>query len=303
SRTLTLSGASSIATHGRLTLASTVVSGALAVGGTLQVNPAGSTIATLAPLTGSLVRVQSNGSGNATLTVTNGFTNHGPIELNGAPGFTSTLTVSNGTLVNASDGIVQSVPGTGGARTLAAELDNQGTVTVNSALTLTKSGAHHTNSSSINLAADLNVTHSGATPSFANSGTITCTTGDLTVSGGTGSFTNTGTLALAGRTLTVTDGAFNYNSGSITGSPGSMVFNTTCVATFTAGLPAVPATFTGATLAGPALTSAANLTLNAGTVSATSLTMASGHTLQVNPSGSSVTTLAPLAGSLVRVQS
>jgi hypothetical protein len=79
---------------------------------------------------GSAVRVQSNGSiGPATLTVANGFTNNGVIELGQTVGgSTSTLVVSSGTLTNASGGSIIA-SGTGG-RTINAFTDNAGTISL-----------------------------------------------------------------------------------------------------------------------------------------------------------------------------
>jgi len=77
------------------------------------------------------VQGQSNG-GTAALTVATGFTNNGLLELTSIDGgFTSQLTVTTGPLTNAAAGTISSLAGPfGGARTLAAQLDNQGTLTV-----------------------------------------------------------------------------------------------------------------------------------------------------------------------------
>ncbi len=67
-----------------------------------------------------------------------GFTNAGLVELTAinASGTTAALTVTSGTLVNAGTGTIASLPGAGGARTLTATVNNQGTFTVDQALTL-----------------------------------------------------------------------------------------------------------------------------------------------------------------------
>jgi hypothetical protein len=68
------------------------------------------------------------------LTVTNGVTNHGQLQLFNVMGG-SMLTVSGGTLVNAADGTVASFAGfnaaSGSAPVLNANIDNQGTINVN----------------------------------------------------------------------------------------------------------------------------------------------------------------------------
>ena len=82
---------------------------------------------------GSTLRVQSNGNCcGATLTVAAGFTNTGAIELtniNGG-GQPATLAVTAGTLTNAAGGTITSLATGGATRTLAAELNNQGTLSV-----------------------------------------------------------------------------------------------------------------------------------------------------------------------------
>src|SRR6202022_1294497 len=103
----------------------------------------------------------------------------------------ASLNVTNGTLTNAATRTISVLPGTvaGGTRTLGAQLDNQGTVTLMQALTLGRSMAAHTNSSTINV-----------------------TGGDLTLSltGAGATFTNTGMINIgASRTLFVSGGRFN----------------------------------------------------------------------------------------------
>src|SRR5207244_2883494 len=107
------------------------------------------------------------------------------------------LQLTTGVLTNAAGATISSIPGAAspGARTIQAPLDNQGTVTIAQTLTL-----------------------NGASATYSNSGTISLTTGDLTISAGSPStFTNTGTMTLgSGRTFTMSSGVFN-RGGSITG--------------------------------------------------------------------------------------
>jgi hypothetical protein len=139
---------------------------------------------------GSTLRVQGISGFNSTLTVSNGFTNNGLIELTDIAGGTaSSLVVTAGSLVNASGGTINALQGSGsGARTLQAQLDNQGIISMvgSQALNITRSGATHTNSGTITLTSgNLTVTQSGATPSFTNTGTITVPGGRImTISGG-----------------------------------------------------------------------------------------------------------------------
>ncbi len=149
---------------------------------------------------GSTLRVEANSTvGGSSQTFATGFTNNGTLVLvcTGST-FTSTLAVTSGALVNAAGRLIDVQAGTGGGRTLTAALDNQGTATVGTTLSLNKSAATHT-----------------------NSGTINVTGGDLTIgNSGAGSFTNTGTITIgAGRTLTATGAPLtNAASGTVQGS-------------------------------------------------------------------------------------
>ncbi len=156
---------------------------------------------------GSTLRLEADAfCCTATVTVATGFTNLGTIELTAvnAGGTTAQLTVTSGTLVNAPTGQINILAGAGGARTLSAALDNQGTLTVAHALTLSKASAAH-----------------------QNSGTIAVTGGDLTLtqSGTSPSFTTSGTIAIAsGFTISVNSGTFNYAGGTI-GGLGTLAFS------------------------------------------------------------------------------
>jgi predicted RNA-binding protein len=146
--------------------------------------------------------------GTGALTVLNGFTNTSLIELNSvASGSTSTLNVTNGTLLNASTGIILTAPGAGGARTLGVQLDNQGIVQVNAATTLAKADADHVNSGTIDVAgANLTITQTGTTPTFANGGAI---------------------LLAATRQLAAIGGTFDLSGGTVDGYAGTLATQTT----------------------------------------------------------------------------
>src|SRR5262249_58185605 len=112
--------------------------GTLLAQGTSAINGSFATAA------GSVLRVQGAlEGGHAALTVLNGFTNNGALELTtayAAGAYAAALTVTNGALVNAEGASLSALPGAlgGGSRTLAAQLDNRGTLTVAQALTLSK---------------------------------------------------------------------------------------------------------------------------------------------------------------------
>ncbi len=153
-RTLTLAGNVQVGTRGALsvTTSSVVGTGTVVNAGTITLS--GSSIAlgldnqgllissatssitgALMTSVGSVLRIGAvDGSGTATLTVANGFTNNGAIELTVtfAAAYGAQLTVTSGTLVNAVGGTITTLDGTvgGGTRTIAAQLDNQGTLTV-----------------------------------------------------------------------------------------------------------------------------------------------------------------------------
>ncbi len=151
--------------------------------------------------------------GTAALTVANGFTNGGLISLTSQDGgYASSLTVTNGVLVN--EGTLTTVPGSGGARTLAFALDNRNLVTVGVVTTLGRAGAAHVNSGVIDLtAANLTLTQSGTTPSFTNDG---------------------GVVQLgSGRTWTVNGGLLDLVNGLVSGGNGWLVTGASTTIDFT----------------------------------------------------------------------
>jgi len=216
--------------------------GVLALEGTATV-----TTPTLNTATGSTILVRGinvTGAGTANATITNGFTNTATIDLSAAStSYTATLTVPGGPLVNGPTGLLRSVTGTGGTRILALELDNQGTVTVQQPMQLTRTDAAHVNSGLIELTnADLLVTQVGATPSFTNLGSIT--------------------LA-AGRTLTFNAGTIDLLDGVVSGRDGFFT---------TLGAP---------TLLFEAADLRPRVTLSAGTVLPNPFTVPAGDTLRL----------------------
>ncbi|MGE3817844.1 MAG: putative Ig domain-containing protein, partial [Isosphaeraceae bacterium] len=207
------------AAGGALMLANVAINAALANAGTVTVGASGGTLSGgLSNAAGAVLRVQPGSfpgwGGDATLTVAQGFTNAGAIDLTTSAGNsgTSRLAVTAGALVNA--GAITASAGGGGGRVLAAELDNRGSLTVSQPLTLAKASARHANSGAIDVAGgNLTVTQSGTAPGFANAGTITVGAGrTLAVSGGTlGNFSN-GTLT--GGTYNVS-GTFQFPNAAV----------------------------------------------------------------------------------------
>ena len=150
--------------------------------------------------TNATLQVSRGGGG---LTVTNGFTNSGTIEMmTTVANVGIVLTVGSGGLVNAPGGQINVLPGAGGPRELQARLDNQGTLTINQTLTMTPNGANHLNSGTINLiGGDLWVTQFGGSPPFFT-------------------FTSTGTIDIrSGRTFAIAPGRLdNLAPGIIQGN-------------------------------------------------------------------------------------
>ncbi len=152
---------------------------------------------------GSLIRIDpTNANLNSTLTVSNGFTNQGTIELTntGSAHRDAKFAVSNGTLVNAADGTIFASRGnfSAGTRTLDAVLDNEGLLDVQHTFSMSRADADHVNSG------DIEVTNNG---SFT-----------LTQSGVDPTFTHTGNVQIdANRILTILGGAFFHDPGTTSG--------------------------------------------------------------------------------------
>ncbi|MCX7417981.1 MAG: cadherin domain-containing protein, partial [Planctomycetia bacterium] len=260
SKTLTISGAAQVFTQAGGTLAvdgafvmfnatfnfndSTEVAGPSVVTGvpvliasTLNIG-AGSTGAgtfstrAASTLTGNVAAAQTilvqgdNSFGAATLTAADGFTNAGTISLESVSGSgsASNLTVNSGTLT--SSGTINFNVGGGGSRTLTTELANSGVVNVNTAATLGRPSADHSNSGTINVTGgDLTVSQSGASPTFANanSGIINIAdTRTLNISGGELSNFSGGTLT--GGTFNIT-GKLQFPGAAITTNAATIVLN------------------------------------------------------------------------------
>ncbi|MDB4889090.1 MAG: hypothetical protein JWL61_945, partial [Gemmatimonadetes bacterium] len=234
--TATVTVGATLVNQGTLNPRNANLNAAVSNQGTIVWDGTGSILGTLTTSVGSTLRLQGSGNtGVSNLTISNGFTNNGTIDLTTVvSSYTDILTVTNGTLTNAPGGTITSSVGTAGSRTINAVLDNQGTITFLQPLALNKASAAHTNSGTINvIAADWTLNQSGAGASFTNTGTVTIGTGRTwTVNGGTlnltsGQINGAGTLALAGVTANFATG-FNNSvtslalNNSILNGPGTI---------------------------------------------------------------------------------
>ncbi|MFI5311545.1 MAG: beta strand repeat-containing protein, partial [Gemmatimonadales bacterium] len=268
-----VAGASPIANSGTVTLSNSTVNSTVTNLGVLVASGASTLAGTLTTVPGSTLRVgQVDGCcGLANLTVANGFTNNGAIELTVIIGITysSQLTVASGTLFNSPGATITSLGGNapGGTRTLAAQLNNQGTITAGTGapLTITAISAVSTNSGTIDLsAAGLTLQQGGTTPSFTNTGTITIG---------------------SGQTFFVQNGALNHNAGTL-GGLGTLSLNAVTAGFVAAITPAVfSMTSSTATISGAISTSTTATNLSGSTINGTgSITNTGGQTLTLNNS-------------------
>ncbi len=149
------------------------VSGSLDNRGTLLAQGTSAINGNLTTATGSTLRVQGSNAGDAALTVARGFTNSGAIELTSIDtSKAATLTVTSGTLTNAAGANLRALPGTGGARSLFAQLDNPGTLTVAQDLGLDITNRTFNNSGKLDIASGRTLTVGGGTFNL-QTGTVT----------------------------------------------------------------------------------------------------------------------------------
>ena len=239
SRTLTINGNGTVNSNGSLSVSNSTVSGSgtLTNYGTLtattstldmdfdnygsasfRYNCSINNALTTQP--GSTIQIYVNTTYN-TLTVANGFTNHGLIYFTNAAGYTSrgTIDVTSGTLVNASDGTIEStsIPlySTYG-NSILAPLDNQGTMTISQGFILNEASATHTNSGTMNIntGGTLYLTQTGTDPSFTSTGILTVdSAAAISLNGGTFTY-NSGTFDLNGP-LSATSAILNFTPSFI----------------------------------------------------------------------------------------
>ncbi len=303
SKTLGLAAGSQINANGVVSLTSSTVNGPGTVTNAGQVTASNSAInagwvnqsalfieggsalnGTVSTGAASLIRIQGNNTfGAANLTIASGFTNNGTIALSDTLGsFGAGLHVTSGTLTNAAGAFIDSRVGANGTRSLDAQLNNQGTLTVSQPLALTKTSAVHSNSGTINVNAKLTIQQSGVSPSFTNTGggSIPIGTGD---------------------TVVVSGGAFAYSGGTITGGVLNISSATVNAAqsfsTATTALKLATVTWGGA----GTLTIAPSTALTIGTTTITSALVNQG-TLTVTGTSNLNGTVTNAAGASVRVQ-
>ncbi|HEV2851265.1 MAG TPA: SdrD B-like domain-containing protein [Thermoanaerobaculia bacterium] len=111
----------------------------------------------------------SDAGSHTTLTVNGDLTSNGTIRLESRnAGYTSSLTVTQGTFVN--QGVLEVNQGSGGARVVSANLRNQGTLRLNVSLTLDKDGGVYTNEGAITIAAGQQLVINGRNQVFDHHG-------------------------------------------------------------------------------------------------------------------------------------
>jgi len=147
----------------------------------------------------SLTVVGGYAGSSGRLDANDGFTNSGTITLTSqSDSHGATLFIGSGTLTNNAGGIINVNTGDGGSRALTASLANNGTINVNTDVSLNRTGAVYANNATFNVAAGGAVTVGGNTPTFTQAG---------------GTLDNQGTFLLSGST-----GRFDFTGGHITGS-------------------------------------------------------------------------------------
>ncbi|MBN1911512.1 MAG: PEP-CTERM sorting domain-containing protein [Pirellulales bacterium] len=147
---------------------------------------------------GQSVALIGNSSGGHAILYSLGFTNAGTLTLSSTDGgYSSEFHTETGTLTNAATGVLDILPGTGGARTLWASLINNGTVNVDANTNFTQSHGTYTNNGQLNIAAGKVLLIAG---------------GDETLNQNAGTLDINGELLLSGLTV-------NYNGGAILGTP------------------------------------------------------------------------------------
>ncbi|MGD8727587.1 MAG: hypothetical protein PVH40_08075, partial [Gemmatimonadales bacterium] len=172
--------------------------------------------------TGGLLQIQPYSS--SSLTVQRGLDNAGTIELGSATPVVSSLslTVAQGSLTNRASGTIITLP-YDQARYLAAQLVNDGTITLQGSLYFSTPEAQHVNRGLINVVGGtLEIGLNGTNPTFANEGTFHLSGGDVTVSmnNDNARLVSSGTLLIdAGRAMRcfddLTSGTMDVTAGSL----------------------------------------------------------------------------------------
>jgi hypothetical protein len=230
----TIGGAGNLTNKGGLTMEGSAITTAfVSNAGALQAAGASSITGSFSNSSSGGLLVYSSSTGDATLTISSGFLNAGLIVLHNpdAVAHNVTLAVPSGVLTNITGSSLETTLGSaGGNRTLAAMLDNQGTVVVSQTLTIAKDSATHGNSGTILLSGgDLNVILSGFRPAFSNEsgGLIDVGTNKLVITNqSSGTFINQpgGTLQGSGTIDIGTSSFIDDGFLNVGGIPGILQF-------------------------------------------------------------------------------
>lgn len=201
-----------------LTIQQTAINAPLVNAGVFVTRGTSSLAGGITTSTGSTMIVQGDQSCcGSVLSVPGGFTNNGLIELTAINGPASAaLDVPSGLLVNASEATIAARAGAGGTRNLGAALDNQGSILVETSLSLGAASADHVNSGTIDVSGAgtiLLMPQGGTTPTFSSTGSFVVNGGaQVNVSGGAFNYQNaapgglagTGSIAFLGTVLNLT---------------------------------------------------------------------------------------------------
>ena len=157
---------------------------------------------------GQTVLIQGSSAAGHLNTNSGGFQVFGTLRLESRDGgYTSALTVTNGMLTNTLTGLIEVNRGSGGARSISADLLNLGAFSVNYSLTLGKTNGVYYNAGAFTIASNQTLSISGQNPVFNQNG---------------------GTLQVDGA-MDLT-GVFNYNGGILSGNPPCLVNSTLTLA-------------------------------------------------------------------------
>jgi Calx-beta domain/RTX calcium-binding nonapeptide repeat (4 copies) len=200
-RTLTVDGASSIVAGTVTWVASTWTGDAtssLTNTGSIIVRGSSTVSTDSFVQNGSLTINGANSGGSATLTSPNGFTNAGLITLESLSSTSSNLTVTSGTLTNT--GTLDVLTGSGGSRTINADILNTGVINLDTTTNFSKSSGVLTN-------------NTGGSIDVATGTTLAVTGGSNYVFN-----MNDGSLDINGA-FTMSVDTFNFDGGTVTGVP------------------------------------------------------------------------------------
>jgi hypothetical protein len=170
------------------------------------------------------------------LTVSQGFTNHGNLDLYNVS-LGSTLNVSNGTLVNAADGTIRSLLGlydAGNSSCLNANTDNQGTIEVNGCDLAINSGSGYASNTlvnednaSIKVDSGRKLTIGGSTTTSQDNASIKLSNAVLDLAAGTARFDGSSYLNADAASTVHVRGSLLGNTTNVAGfdQPGTIIFD------------------------------------------------------------------------------